>query len=124
MKPALVISDRDNVATALEPLEAGRDRRRWADGTVVGRASRFRPGHKIALVDIAAGERGRQVRQPDRHGDGGDSRPARTCTRTTWRARAAAAISPPTRACREPGVRLAEPPDERNGVGRRRRRAR
>jgi altronate hydrolase len=54
MKPALVISDRDNVATALEPLAAGvaldLDGRR-----VVTRAA-IPSGHKLALVDIAEGE--------------------------------------------------------------------
>jgi hypothetical protein len=53
MKPALVISDRDNVATALEPLAAGvaldLDGRR-----VVTRAA-IPSGHKLALVDIPAG---------------------------------------------------------------------
>jgi hypothetical protein len=53
MKAAIVISDRDNVATALEVLEPGRrlelgDR----DVTVVERVV---SGHKIALVDIPAG---------------------------------------------------------------------
>ena len=53
MTPALVISDRDNVATALEPLAAGvaldLDGRR-----VVTRAA-IPSGHKLALVDIPAG---------------------------------------------------------------------
>jgi len=54
VKTALVISDRDNVATALEPLEAGRSIE------VGGRSLTVRefipPGHKVALVDLAAGE--------------------------------------------------------------------
>jgi hypothetical protein len=54
VKPVLVISARDNVATALEPLEAGR--RLAVDGcdVVVGEA--IAAGHKIALRSIAAGD--------------------------------------------------------------------
>jgi altronate dehydratase len=53
VKAALVISDRDNVATALEALEPGRvlDLGR-VSVTVSGRVP---PGHKIALTAIAAG---------------------------------------------------------------------
>lgn len=53
MTAALVISDRDNVATALEPLEPGR-RLDLARGTVVVR-DRIPAGHKVALTAIAAG---------------------------------------------------------------------
>ena len=86
VKAALVISERDNVATALQPLEPGRDARRSA-GTRLRFASAVPSGHKIALRAIHAGEAGHQVRQPDRAGDGRDRRPARTCTRTTSPAR-------------------------------------
>jgi hypothetical protein len=54
VKPALVISDRDNVATALEALEPGRAIE------IAGRSVTVREsialGHKIALQPIAAGE--------------------------------------------------------------------
>lgn len=53
MKSALVISDRDNVATALEPLEPGR-RIEIASG-VVTVAESIPSGHKVALRTIAAG---------------------------------------------------------------------
>ena len=54
MKPALVISERDNVATALEPLEPGRTVDiNGATLTVVEPVS---SGHKIALVRIASGD--------------------------------------------------------------------
>lgn len=54
MKAALVISDRDNVATALEPLEPGRV---LALGSVSVTVSEPVPhGHKISLRAIAAGE--------------------------------------------------------------------
>jgi altronate hydrolase len=54
VKPAIVISARDNVATALESLDAGR-------AIPVGPATviAIEPiprGHKIALRDIAAGD--------------------------------------------------------------------
>jgi hypothetical protein len=53
VNPALVISARDNVATALEMLEPGRmlelgERR-------VAVRDRIPPGHKIAIEPIAAG---------------------------------------------------------------------
>jgi altronate dehydratase small subunit len=54
MKPALVISDRDNVATALEPLEAGRSIE--VGGCTVIVREPIPPGHKLALADIAAGD--------------------------------------------------------------------
>jgi hypothetical protein len=50
---ALVISDRDNVATALEPLEPGR-RLELAGATVLVR-DRIPSGHKVAITAIAAG---------------------------------------------------------------------
>jgi altronate dehydratase len=54
MKPALVVSARDNVATALEPLEAGRAIRLDESGvTVIEPIPR---GHKLALHPIRAGE--------------------------------------------------------------------
>jgi altronate dehydratase len=53
MSAALVISERDNVATALEPLEPGR-RLDLATGAVVVR-DRIPVGHKVAVLTIAAG---------------------------------------------------------------------
>ena len=54
MKAALVISERDNVATALEALEAGR--RLEIGGRVVVVAEPIPSGHKVALVAISAGD--------------------------------------------------------------------
>lgn len=54
MKPALVISDRDNVATALEGLEPGRAIE--IAGRSVTVLETIASGHKIALQPIAAGE--------------------------------------------------------------------
>lgn len=53
MKAVLVISDRDNVATALEPLEQGR-RLVIGDREVIVREP-VQTGHKIALLPIAKG---------------------------------------------------------------------
>ena len=54
MKAALVISERDNVATALQPLEPGG--RLDLNGATLTIAENIPPGHKIALRDIDAGE--------------------------------------------------------------------
>ncbi len=54
MKPALVVSARDNVATALEPLEAGRALR-LGESTVT-LVEPIPRGHKLALRAIRAGE--------------------------------------------------------------------
>jgi altronate dehydratase len=54
VKPALVISDRDNVATALETLEPGR---RVSIGQIqLIVRERIPHGHKVALTDIGAGQ--------------------------------------------------------------------
>lgn len=53
MKAVLVISDRDNVATALEALQPGR--RIDVQGTALVVAEVVPPGHKIALRAIDAG---------------------------------------------------------------------
>lgn len=54
MKAALVISERDNVATALERLEAGRT---IAVGSRMLTVAELIPsGHKVALCDIAPGQ--------------------------------------------------------------------
>lgn len=54
MKAVLVISERDNVATALEPLEPGR-LVSFATGSVTV-ADSIPRGHKIAIRSIRAGE--------------------------------------------------------------------
>ena len=53
MKAALVISDRDNVATALRHLEPGLRLEFDADGVIV--TERVPPGHKVAIRAIPAG---------------------------------------------------------------------
>jgi hypothetical protein len=54
MNPALVISARDNVATALEMLEPGRALELGARRVVV--RDRIPPGHKVAIEPIAPGQ--------------------------------------------------------------------
>jgi hypothetical protein len=54
VKAALVISASDNVATALEALEPGRELD--INGVVVTVAEPIAPGHKVALGPIAAGQ--------------------------------------------------------------------
>ena len=54
MNPAIAISDQDNVATALEPLEPGRVLEIAGQRVTVGAA--IPRGHKIALRSIRAGE--------------------------------------------------------------------
>ena len=54
MNPAIVITPRDNVATALEPLETGRVLDVGGARTTV--AQPIPRGHKVALRPIAAGE--------------------------------------------------------------------
>ena len=54
MNAVLVISERDNVATALEALDAGRALQ-LGDGTLVV-AQAIPRGHKIAIRAIAAGD--------------------------------------------------------------------
>ena len=54
MKAVLVISERDNVGTALRALDAGQTFE--AGGETVTIAESIAPGHKIALRPIALGE--------------------------------------------------------------------
>jgi altronate hydrolase len=54
MNAALVINPRDNVATALEPLDAGRAL--TAGGATVVVSEPIPRGHKLALRPIRAGE--------------------------------------------------------------------
>jgi len=54
VKAVLVISERDNVATALQPIEAGRSLD--VNGTTIPAAEAIPSGHKIALRAIHTGE--------------------------------------------------------------------
>jgi len=112
VKPALVISDRDNVATALEPLDAGRQVD--AGGRAVVALEPIPSGHKIALVDIAAG--GSVVKYGSAIGTATAAIKAgahvHTHNLSSSRGRGDLAAG---RVVAEPGARLAEPADERTG---------
>ena len=54
MKAVLVISDRDNVATALEVLDAGRSIQ--IGDRMLRTCEAIQAGHKVALTDIAVGQ--------------------------------------------------------------------
>jgi hypothetical protein len=54
MRAVLVISERDNVATALEPLDAGRLLE--VNGASFTTTEPIAPGHKVALRQIALGQ--------------------------------------------------------------------
>lgn len=112
MKAALVISDRDNVATALEPLDTGR--RVDAGGRAVVALEPIPSGHKIALVDIALG--GSIVKYGSAIGTATAAIQAgahvHTHNLSSSRGRGDLVAR---RVPAEPGVRLAEPADERNG---------
>ncbi len=54
MNAVLIISERDNVATALEPIDQGRELRAGAWTVVASEA--IPRGHKVAVCAIRAGE--------------------------------------------------------------------
>ena len=72
--PALVISPRDNVATALEPLDRRADDRSLG-GQSITVAEATPRGHKIALRPIRQRRADRQVRQHHRHAPRATSQP-------------------------------------------------
>ena len=112
MKAALVISDRDNVATALEPLEAGRTID-LGGRTVVADES-IPSGHKIALVDIASGDAVIKYGSAIGLATSAIKAGAHVHTHNLSSSRGRGDLGHP-RIVPDPGVRLAEPADERNG---------
>lgn len=111
MKAAIVISERDNVATALEPLERGRTLDVAGHHLITREA--IPSGHKVALIDISAGSP--VVKYGSPIGTAACAITAGTHVHThnvaSDRGRGDRVIVP------EDGVRLAEPPDDRNGRG-------
>jgi len=88
MEPVIVISDRDNVATALEPLGVGEAVH--ASGAELVIVEPIPRGHKVALRAIRCGEP--IVKYGSAIGTATwTSPPVRTCTCTTSRAREGAA---------------------------------
>lgn len=109
MKPALVITDRDNVATALEPLAAGREMD--LAGHRVRAVESIPSGHKIALADIAAGDAvvkyGSAIGTASAPIRAGEHVHTHNVASARGRGDLSRAAVPP-----EAGVRLAEPDDD------------
>ncbi len=107
MKPVLVISDRDNVATALEPLQAGRCIE--VRGTSLTVIEPIASGHKVALTPIVSGQPvlkyGSPIGLASRDIPAGSH--VHTHNLSSSRGRGDLAASP------EPHPRLAEPEDDR-----------
>ena len=112
MKPALVISDLDNVATALEPLEAGR--RVDAGGRAIVALEAIPSGHKIALVDIGVGSAVVKYGSAIGTATAAIRAGAHVHTHNVSSSRGRGDLAA-GRVVAEPGVRLAEPADERSG---------
>lgn len=107
MKAVLAISDRDNVATALEPLERGREVE--ANGVLVAAIEPIAAGHKIALRTIACGEAVIKYGSPIGLASRDIPAGAHVHTHNVSSSRGRGDIQPPAG---EPQPRLAEPPDE------------
>jgi SAF domain len=103
---ALVISARDNVATALEPLDAGRAIR-VGDLTIVVTESIPR-GHKLALQPIRAGQPVVKYGSPIGTASVDIARGGHVHTHNVASARGRGDLPPAARAT---AARIAEPPD-------------
>lgn len=112
MKSILVISDRDNVATALEPLDAGRIL--TIDGATLTVAEPIPSGHKIALQAIAAGTPVVKYGSPIGLASASIAVGMHVHTHNLSSSRGRGDIPQAP----ELQPRLAEPPDERNGAER------
>lgn len=104
MKPVLVISQRDNVATALEPLAAGRQLQ--LEAGVVAVREPIPSGHKVALREIRAGEPVLKYGSPIGIASADIDAGAHVHTHNLSSTRGRGDLAQP---------RLAEPPDERSG---------
>jgi altronate hydrolase len=102
MKPVLVISARDNVATALQPIEAGRSLD--VNGVMVAAGEAIPSGHKIALRTIHTGEAVIKYGSPIGRATMEIAAGAHVHTHNVASTRGRGDIETP-----EPGPRLAEP---------------
>ena len=105
MNPALVISAEDNVATALEPLDAGQ--RIHPGASTVEVTEHIPRGHKVALRAIRAGEIVVKYGSPIGHASSDIAAGALVHTHNVASARGRgdlAAVAPDA-------ARIAEPPD-------------
>lgn len=110
MKSVLVISDRDNVATALEALEPGR-RLEIRDTTVVVLDAIPR-GHKIALAAIATGKPVIKYGSPIGLASADIEAGGHVHTHNVSSSRGRGDLATPPAG----QARLAEPPDDRNSA--------
>lgn len=110
MKAALVISDRDNVATALQPLEPGRSLEFGSVTVTV--IEPVAPGHKISLRTIAPGEAVIKYGSPIGTASVEIRAGAHVHTHNVASSRGRGDLD---RVVPGPQPRLAEPPDESSG---------
>jgi hypothetical protein len=110
VKAALVISDRDNVATALEPLAAGRCLELGAH--VVTILENVPSGHKVALRAIAAGQPVVKYGSPIGLASADIAAGAHVHTHNLASSRGRGDLAAASRHD-EPSARLAEPSDDR-----------
>jgi altronate hydrolase len=108
VRAVLVISTRDNVATALEPLEPGRRLEVNGEGVVVRDA--IPSGHKIALQAIAAGDPVIKYGSPIGLATADIAPGAHVHTHNVASSRGRGDLEAPL--TDEPQPRLAEPPDD------------
>lgn len=107
MRAVLAISDRDNVATALERLEPGREVE--ANGVLVAAIEPIAAGHKVALRAIACGEAVIKYGSPIGLASQDIPPGAHVHTHNVSSSRGRGDLRLPSG---EPQPRLAEPPDE------------
>jgi altronate dehydratase len=110
MKAVLIISDRDNVATALQVLEPGASLE--LSGGVITVREAVPSGHKIALRTIRAGEAVIKYGSPIGLATAEIQAGAHVHTHNLASTRGRGDLESPEPA---PEPRLAEPPDPRNG---------
>ena len=113
MKSVLVISERDNVATALEPLEPGHplDVR----GRTIVVCDPIPRGHKVALAQIAAGDPVLKYGSPIGLASAAIAPGCHVHTHNVSSSRGRGDLQTPP--ALPAGPRLAEPPDERLAGG-------
>jgi len=112
MKSVLVISDRDNVATALEALEPGRTLE--IRGTAVTVVDAIPRGHKVALASIAAGDAVIKYGSPIGLASADIVAGGHVHTHNVSSSRGRGDLEAPVTPA---SPRLAEPADDRNGTG-------
>jgi len=110
-----MISDRDNVATALEPLEPGRAIE--VSGHSVMIREHIPSGHKVALADLNVGDSVVKYGSAIGLATAAIVRGTHVHTHNLSSSRGRGDLGRPP-VTPEPGVRLAEPADETSGFGR------